>query len=58
MTFLALIALAFGAFCMMFSAYDNVSRRGKADIVDVIMEFIFGAGGLCTLATSLKVLIS
>lgn len=58
MTFLAIVALAFSAFCLVFSAHNYVMRNGRFDLPEVAMEVIFAAGGISTLATALKVLIA
>lgn len=57
MTFIAILNLIFSGFCLTYAAHSYVYRRGKFDMIDVTLEIIFSAGGISTLATSLKVLI-
>lgn len=58
MTFLAILALAFSAFCLVFTAHSYVLRNGKFDPPEIAMELIFAVGGLATLATAMKVLVA
>lgn len=54
MIFVDFIALVFGAFCLLFSAHDHVSRRGKGDALDILIDCIFAVGGLATFVLAFR----